>query len=525
MIDHSAVDPPGIAPTISASPSDGAVNLTWQPVAAATGYEIFETPSATTPFAVTPVLTVGADTTTAAVPNEDTTYPVFYAVSSIINGVPTMEHPLVSSLPHCSLAHLNQVESCLREIAGWYHDLTQPAARPPDFVVTDISANLPGTKVGADVGVAVSCDGNTFGYGGGQIGVGPVPASATLGYGWIKDRTDPNPPDKALVDQDLQGQSLSFSAGAGLGATFESGGGFIEWAGLDVGASVSLTYSGQVGTTYTPSGTCGSGGATSTGTFQALINTPIEKAAANVPILTTAAAGAIPVVGPLVQVYLLTKGFRAGSDVHVQTHSTPYDLGTFVADDQGNVGENVTLPGLSPGPHSVTLTGEAPDGSPMVQTIQIVVSNGPPIMQTGTTSDSTTPSTAYSGQLSTTGGSGTVTYAQTSGTPQITVSSSGAISAPATLNPGVYSASGTDSDAAGDAGVWSFTLAVSASPLDEPSGLGNNQYGHPLQWSALDDRRCRVLHLRTDLRKPGPNGHQPRRRLIEFTLVGWHIHR
>ena len=67
---------------------------------------------------------------------------------------------------------------------------------------------------------------------------------------------------------------------------------------------------------------------------------------------------------------------------------------------------------------------------------------------------------AFSDQLKVLGSHGTVTYSQSAGAPDLRVSTSGAVSAPASLPPGIYKAAGTDSDSLGDTGAWSFTLTV-----------------------------------------------------------------
>jgi DNA-binding beta-propeller fold protein YncE len=92
-------------------------------------------------------------------------------------------------------------------------------------------------------------------------------------------------------------------------------------------------------------------------------------------------------------------------------------------------------------------------------------------------SANTPQGTAYSGQLSTTGGGpGTTTYGQSTGSPDITVNATGGITAPGTLNPGTYTATGTDSqpvEVSADrshavaqsgtyTGSWSFSLTVYA---------------------------------------------------------------
>jgi hypothetical protein len=75
------------------------------------------------------------------------------------------------------------------------------------------------------------------------------------------------------------------------------------------------------------------------------------------------------------------------------------------------------------------------------------------------TTDSAIQGSAYSSQLSITGASGPVTYAQTRGS-SVNVSSTGHVTAPADLANGVYEVAGTDSDTGGDTGYWTFTLDV-----------------------------------------------------------------
>ena len=70
--------------------------------------------------------------------------------------------------------------------------------------------------------------------------------------------------------------------------------------------------------------------------------------------------------------------------------------------------------------------------------------------------------TAFTDQLQVSGATGAVTFAQSTGSGNISVSSLGAVSAPSTLAVGVYSATGTDSDPSGDSGTWAYTLNVLA---------------------------------------------------------------
>ncbi len=69
---------------------------------------------------------------------------------------------------------------------------------------------------------------------------------------------------------------------------------------------------------------------------------------------------------------------------------------------------------------------------------------------------------AFTDQLVTTNEDGTVTYVQTSGSPDLVVSSTGAVTTSGALTIGTYQASGTTSDLHGDTGTFSLTLAVGA---------------------------------------------------------------
>ena len=89
------------------------------------------------------------------------------------------------------------------------------------------------------------------------------------------------------------------------------------------------------------------------------------------------------------------------------------------------------------------------------------------LTQIAPTTGTTTLGKAFTGQLEVSGAHGAVTYAQSSGTPQLTVSSSGKVSALATLTAGTYSATGIVNDASGDTGTWGFSLTVSATTLTQ----------------------------------------------------------
>ncbi len=111
---HPVVEPPSKAPEISAAGSQGKIVLSWAQVPGATGYRVFSTPNRLTPFGeplgVHPFEhgTIGNGTVTEippeegeaqlkaavdAVPGEER----WYAVSSIVNGIPTLFHPIIEA--------------------------------------------------------------------------------------------------------------------------------------------------------------------------------------------------------------------------------------------------------------------------------------------------------------------------------------------------------------------------------------------------------------------------------------------
>ena len=89
------------------------------------------------------------------------------------------------------------------------------------------------------------------------------------------------------------------------------------------------------------------------------------------------------------------------------------------------------------------------------------------ITQVAPTTGTTTTRKAFSGQLKVSGSHGTVTYAQSTGAPHLTVSSSGKVSAPATLTAGTYKAKGTEKDTSGDTGTWGYSLTVTATKISQ----------------------------------------------------------
>ncbi len=80
---------------------------------------------------------------------------------------------------------------------------------------------------------------------------------------------------------------------------------------------------------------------------------------------------------------------------------------------------------------------------------------------TGATVTSAVTAT-FTDQLNVTGATGAVTYAQTSATPGLAVSSAGLVTPTGALAVGTYSVAGTTIDTEGDVGTFNFTLTVAA---------------------------------------------------------------
>ncbi len=92
---HPAVSNP---PSLTALAEKDAVGLKWDPVAGASSYQIFSTPTPLTPFGSTPIATVNASTTKYKVAGLDPAQPGYFTIVSVVSGVATMKHPLVEGL-------------------------------------------------------------------------------------------------------------------------------------------------------------------------------------------------------------------------------------------------------------------------------------------------------------------------------------------------------------------------------------------------------------------------------------------
>jgi hypothetical protein len=71
-----------------------------------------------------------------------------------------------------------------------------------------------------------------------------------------------------------------------------------------------------------------------------------------------------------------------------------------------------------------------------------------------------------------------VTYTQKAGTPQVVVSSSGAVTTSGALAAGTYTATGTTADPNGDAGTFTFTLTVTGAVATAPAPKATRVVGY-----------------------------------------------
>ena len=90
----------------------------------------------------------------------------------------------------------------------------------------------------------------------------------------------------------------------------------------------------------------------------------------------------------------------------------------------------------------------------------------------------TASTSGYTTQLTSSGNTGTVTYTQTAGTPQVVVSSSGAVTTSGALAAGTYTATGTTADPNGDAGTFTFKLTVTGAVATAPAPRATRVSGY-----------------------------------------------
>jgi len=112
-------------------------------------------------------------------------------------------------------------------------------------------------------------------------------------------------------------------------------------------------------------------------------------------------------------------------------------------------------------PNAAGDCGPAPAGRTWIDASFTFTAALGPITQSAPTSAIEAPGTASSTQLVTSGNNGAVSFVQSSAAVTgVALSPTGLVTGASTLAVGSYTISGTDSDASGDSGTWSFTLYV-----------------------------------------------------------------
>ena len=122
---------------------------------------------------------------------------------------------------------------------------------------------------------------------------------------------------------------------------------------------------------------------------------------------------------------------------------------------------------LAAGTYSATGTMNDPGGDAGSYSFSLTVGK---LVQRTPTAGSVAASSlsTFSDQLSVGANLGAVAYLQTTGSPDVLVSSSGVVTALSTLTKGTYKATGTTSDPNGDVGTFTYTLTVSAPVVTPP---------------------------------------------------------
>jgi flagellar hook assembly protein FlgD/PKD repeat protein len=193
-----AVAPPPLYTLDAALDTPALVHLHWQPVAGAQGYLVFSTPDLDTPFSDSPDLATedaGGTPTTDPLPATATDAFLdaaggssrYYAVSTIIDGRPTLEHPVVpvdETMSNPILPAASPIifgDSYMSGEGGGDYDPNTTT----DINGCDRSGTSMGQKLGRALGFTegaldMSCSGATDED---MLSVGQYPASAPL-YGW-----------------------------------------------------------------------------------------------------------------------------------------------------------------------------------------------------------------------------------------------------------------------------------------------------------------------------------------------------
>jgi hypothetical protein len=228
------------------------------------------------------------------------------------------------------------------------------------------------------------------------------------------------------------------------------------------GNTVQAVQASALGTTPTAApATCGAGGGYG--------NVPTAFLAVN----WFATGSTTPIVGSASGVTISNDCYD-GTTLH-----TPLLGGTIPVPATVTAGTNYTVflcelnatPFPSNDAHATTDCGTAPAGASWIDASFAFGSAAASITQASPTTGVTTAATsaAFTSQLVVTGATGAVTYVQTTGNSSVVVSSTGAVKTTGALKAGVYTATGTTSDANGDKGTFTFALSVGVLTQTSPA--------------------------------------------------------
>jgi hypothetical protein len=224
---------------------------------------------------------------------------------------------------------------------------------------------------------------------------------------------------------------------------------FVETTGtpyLKVSSSGLISTGGPLAAgTYTATGTSSSTGYSGTFTFSLSVGTMTQS-------LPTSASVSIAATASFTQ--QLTTSGSSGTVTYVQTTGAP----TLLVSPTGLI---TTSGALAAGSYVVrgTMSDAAGDKGTFFFNLRVGGITQSSLIRATVAASA---SASFTVQLATTGGSGTVTYVQTTGAPTVLVSPSGVITTSGALAAGSYVVRGTMSDAAGDKGTFFFNLQVGA---------------------------------------------------------------
>ncbi len=205
---------------------------------------------------------------------------------------------------------------------------------------------------------------------------------------------------------------------------------------------------GSYAATGTTSDTAGN-----TGTFS--ITVDVGELLQNSPLTAT-----VKVSGSATYSEQLGVTGATGALTYVQTGGSP----SLVVGASGLI---TTSGSLSAGKY--VATGTVTDSLGDKGTFTFTLTVGSLVQRAPTASSiTTTGSLTFTQQLSVGANFGTETFVQTTGTPNLLVSSSGLVTTGGTLAAGTYKATGTVTDATGDVGTFTFTLTVVKTPPPPP---------------------------------------------------------